>query len=181
MLINIENITDAEALAKYEADMTIIRQYELEIEHAVKGRFGVAHLKKIHKHIFQDIYPFAGKFRLENISKGDTDFCKSEFIKDNIALLLNALKRDDYLNGLNAGEFSKKAAYYMSEMNMIHPFREGNGRTIREFIRQLADKNGYIINWSLIDKTNLMNAIISAVGKDYGPLSTCINKAIENK
>lgn len=181
VLINKENITDAKALAKYEADMTILRQYELEIGQAVKGSFGIAHLKRIHKYIFQDIYPFAGKFRLENISKGNTNFCKSEFIVDNIESISNELKTDKYLKGLNAKDFSGKVAYYMSEINMIHPFREGNGRTIREFFRQLADKNGYVINWSLIDKDNLLEAIISAVGKDYGPLSNCIYKAIENK
>jgi cell filamentation protein len=134
---------------------------KLEIEQSVKGNFGVSHLKKLHKYIFQDIYPFAGKFRLEDISKGNTFFCKSEFITENIESILNELKRDKYLKGLNAEDFSKKAAYYMSEINMIHPFREGNGRAIREFIRQLADKNGYVINWSLIDKDDLLKATIN--------------------
>lgn len=69
----------------------------------------------------------------------------------------------------------------MSEINMIHPFREGNGRTIREFIRQLALYCGYIINWSLIDKDTLLNATIAAVDKDYIPMSSCILKVIENK
>jgi len=64
---------------------------------------------------------------------------------------------------------------------MIHPFREGNGRTIREFIRQLALYCGYDINWSLIDKDTLLNAMIAAVDKDYKPLSACIKKIIENK
>lgn len=80
VLINKENIKDPKALAEYEADMTIIRQYELEVEQSVKGKFGITHLTRIHKYIFQDIYPFAGKFRLDNISKGSTGFCKSEFI-----------------------------------------------------------------------------------------------------
>lgn len=126
VLINKENIKDSKALAEYEADMTIIRQYELEVEQSVKGKFGITHLMRIHKYIFQDIYPFAGKFRLENISKGSTGFCKSEFILQNLEPILNELKNDKYFKGLNAEEFSKKAAYYMSEINMIHPFREGN-------------------------------------------------------
>ena len=66
----------------------------------------------------------------------------------------------------------------MSEINMIHPFREGNGRTIREFIRQLALYCGYSINWSLIDKATLLNATIAAVDKDYKLLSACIQKVI---
>jgi cell filamentation protein len=83
VLINKENIRDAQALADYEADITIIRQYELEVARVVKGKFGITHLQRIHKYIFQDIYPFAGKFRTEDISKGSTDFCKCEYIADN--------------------------------------------------------------------------------------------------
>ncbi len=138
VLINKENIRDAKALSQYEADITMLRQYELEKEEPVKGRFGISHLTRIHEYIFQDIYPFAGKFRLENIFKGSTFFCKSEFIADNLKKILKELKADGYLKGLEPGQFAEKAAYYMSEINMIHSFREGNGRTLREFIRQLA-------------------------------------------
>jgi cell filamentation protein len=181
VLINKENIRDAKALAEYEADITMFRQYELEKEQPVKGKYGITHLKRIHKYIFQDIYPFAGKFRMENIEKGATFFSRSEFIEENLDLILKELKKDLLLRGLNAEEFSKKAAYYMSEINLIHPFREGNGRTIREFIRQLAHYCGYIINWSLINSEALLKAIILAVDKDYGSLSNCIFQAIENK
>ncbi len=181
ILINKENIKDAKALADYEADITLIRQYELEKEQPIRGRFGVAHIKNIHRYIFQDIYPFAGKFRTENIKKGSTEFCKSRFIQENLEVIFCELKRDRFLKVLTADEFSQMAAYYLSEINMIHPFREGNGRTIREFIRQLALKCGLIINWSLIDKEKLLEAIIISVDKKYGPLAECILQSIENK
>lgn len=58
VLINKGNIRNADELAKYEADITMIRQYQLENENPVRGRFGAAHLRKIHQFIFQDIYPF---------------------------------------------------------------------------------------------------------------------------
>jgi cell filamentation protein len=85
------------------------------------------------------------------------------------------------LKGLNAKEFSKRTAYYLAEINMIHPFREGNGRSIREYIRQLALNCGYVINWSLVEKETLLNATIAAVDKNYEPLSNCIFEVIENK
>jgi len=69
----------------------------------------------------------------------------------------------------------------MSELNMIHPFREGNGRSIREFIRQLAFERGYIINWSLITSEVLLEAMITAVNKSIEPLTSCIFQSIENK
>ena len=181
VLINKENIKDANALAQYEADITMFRQYQLEKEQNVKGRFGSTHLKRIHGYIFQDIYPFAGKLRTENIEKGSTFFCKSEFIEENLNLTFTELAKDRYLISLNSDEFSQKVAYYMSELNMIHPFREGNGRSIREFIRELAMNCNYIINWSLIKKEILLEATIIAVDKDLKPLKKCILKVIENK
>lgn len=181
VLINKENIKDAKALAEYEADITMLRQYQLEKEQTVKGRFGITHLKRIHGYIFQDIYPFAGKFRTENIEKGSTFFCKSQFIEENLNSIFSKLDNDRYLRGLNPEEFSQKVAYYMSELNMIHPFREGNGRSIREFIRQLAMNCDYIINWSLIKKETLLEATIIAVDKDLQPLNKCILQVIENK
>ncbi len=179
-LINKENIKDAKALAEYEADITLIRQYEIEKEGKARGRFTVSHLKHIHKYIFQDIYPFAGKFRKENISKGTTVFYKVEYIEENLKRLLDELKREHYLQGLNAKVFSQRAAYYLAEINMVHPFREGNGRTIREFLRQLAHECGYVINWSHLEGHELLSATILSVEKNYVPLSDCIYKTIEN-
>lgn len=178
ILINKEGIKDAEALAEFEADITLIRQYELEKEQRIIGRFGIAHIKKIHAYIFQDVYSFAGKFRDENINKGSTEFCKSQFIELNLKTILDELKRDKFLKGLNVEEFSQRASYYLSEINMIHPFREGNGRSIREFFRQLALYCGYIIDWSLVDKEKLLDATIISVEKNYEPLVECINQII---
>lgn len=181
ILINEEDIRDEKALAEYEADITMIRQYELENECPVKGKFGITHLKRIHKYIFQDVYPFAGELRIEFIAKGNTPFCDSPYIEENLQSLFQQLKNEAYLRDLGPGEFSERAAYYMSELNIIHPFREGNGRSIREFIRQLALERGYIINWSLITKETLLEAIITAVAKSIEPLKNCIFQCIENK
>ncbi|MBP1761782.1 MAG: protein involved in cell division [Firmicutes bacterium] len=180
VLINKENIRNAEELAKYEADITMIRQYQLENENPVRGRFGTAHLRKIHQFIFQDIYPFAGKYRVEDMLKGETFFCKSEYIEENLARIFEALKTENYLKGLKVEEFSSRIAYYMSELNMIHPFREGNGRAIREFIRQLAVQDGYIIDWYRIDHDTLLSTSILSAKKELQPLTDCIYKAIVN-
>lgn len=91
-MINKENIRDAKALSDYEADITIIRQYELEDALVVRGKFGKTRLQRINKYIFQDIYPFAGKFRTEDISRGPTDFCKCEYIAENLQRIFGELK-----------------------------------------------------------------------------------------
>jgi cell filamentation protein len=177
ILKNKAGIKDSEALAKFEADVTAIRQYILE-KRPIKGKFGIAHLKNIHKFIFQDVYPFAGKFRLEDIWKEDTFFCKSQFIEANLNSLLARLACENWLKGLSEDYFVQKAAYYMSELNMIHPFREGNGRTIREFIRCIALKSGLDIDWSLINHQKLLDATIRAVDNIYEPLEKCLGIVI---
>lgn len=178
VLINKEHIKNAEDLARYESDITMLRQYELEHENSFKGRFGVAHLKKIHKYIFQDIYPFAGKYRVEDMWKDQTFFCKTEYIEENLTTLLEAIKQENYLRELDIDVFSTRIAYYMSEMNMIHPFREGNGRTIREFMRQLALRAGYEIDWSLVEPETLLKASILSADKVLEPLINCISQVM---
>lgn len=177
ILKNKAGIKDSEALVKFEADVTAIRQYMLE-KRPIKGKFGIAHLKNIHKFIFQDVYPFAGKFRLEDIWKGDTFFCKSQFVEANLNSLLVRLAGESWLKGLREDYFVQKAACYMSELNVIHPFREGNGRTIREFIRCIALKSGLDIDWSLIEHQKLLDATIRAVDSIYEPLEKCLGIVI---
>jgi cell filamentation protein len=177
VLINKLNIKNARDLARFEADITMLRQYELERENPVRGRFSVAHLQNIHKYIFQDIYPFAGKYRVEDMWKDDTFFCKSEYIKENLTRLLVDLKKANYLRDLEAKDFTAWSAYYMAEMNMIHPFREGNGRAIREFMRQLALQAGYRIDWARVASETLLKASIMSADKVLEPLTECIIKA----
>jgi cell filamentation protein len=80
ILKNKAGIKDAKALAKFEEDVTGFRQYMLE-DRPIRGKFGITHLKNIHKFIFQDVYSFAGKFRLEDIWKGDTFFVRVNLSK----------------------------------------------------------------------------------------------------
>jgi cell filamentation protein len=159
---------------KFETQVAELRLIALEEEKPIRGRFGLAHLKAIHHYIFQDVYPFAGKLRLEDISKGNTFFCKSEYIEQNLNALFARLKGENYLRGLTAEKFAERVSFYMSELNMIHPFREGNGRAIREFIRCLALEAGYDIDWSLIDSKTLLDATIIAVDENLKPLTECL-------
>jgi len=180
VLVNNLGVKDEKLLIALEEDLTSHRLAELSDE-PLNGHFGVAHLKNMHKYIFQDVYPFAGKFREEDIWKGNTFFCKSQFIRQALEELLEKLKAEKFLVGLEPIEFSKCAAVYMAELNMIHPFREGNGRTIREFIRCLALKCGYIVDWSLVDSQMLLMASIISADKNCVPLADCLYETINNK
>ncbi|AEV70411.1 Fic/DOC family protein [Acetivibrio clariflavus] len=178
--INKLGIKDPDILLSIENDLTYQRLSELHL-HPMKGRFGKTHLLNIHKYIFQDLYPFAGKIRKETIWKGKTQFCDCRFISENLNLLFSKLKADKFFVGLNVEEFCTKSASFLAELNMIHPFREGNGRAIREYFRCLALKCGYRIDWSLTDKDKLLNAFIYAVDKYNSRLVECVYDIIENK
>lgn len=178
--INHFKIMDSEELSELEADLTSIRLSELSLNQK-SGRFGVAHLKNIHKYIFQDIYPFAGKIRVEDISKGDTQFCLCQYIESNLEGVLGKLKSESYLVNYSGELFIEKMAYYMAELNIIHPFREGNGRAIREFLRQLANRNDYELNWYKVDSDKLLKATILAVDFERTLLEECIKLALEDE
>ena len=140
-------------------------------------RFEIKDLKKIHKYIFQDIYYFAGKFRVENIRKGNTKFYSYDAIEEFLIKILAELKNENYLVNENRDNFIDRVSYYLTELNLIHPFREGNGRTLREFIRCLALFNGYIIDWSLVEDEEFLRASIDSVG-DYRNFIECIRKTL---
>ena len=108
------------------------------------------HLCWIHRYLLTDIYQFAGHFRREDIMKGNTRFLAHRDIRDKLSKLLGELKTEDFLQGQSFEDMVGRSAYYFSELNYIHPFREGNGRATREFMRQLYELNGYEVNWAAV-------------------------------
>jgi len=159
VLINKLNIRDEKELEIAERRITTVKIAQL-YEKPITGNFDMKHLQAIHKHIFQDIYPFAGKLRDEQIAKGYFQFASPLYFTDMFKDLHNQLKKEKFLNGMDKENISKRLAYYMAEINVIHPFREGNGRSTREYIRFLAMSNGYTIDWSKIDRNELLNASV---------------------
>ncbi len=178
VLRNKFNIMDDELLREAESLFTAQRLFELQLD-PVKGDFSLEHLQKIHYFIFQDIYEFAGKLREEDISKGSTLFAKHHFIAEQAEHIFTALAEENCLNGLSRQEFANRAAHYMAELNILHPFREGNGRVIREFIRCLARNAGYQLSWRLVDSDRLYNASVRSVLESL-ELADCIRDAIED-
>lgn len=178
-LINKLNIHDEKLLHKYEAKITAAKLLDLR-QKGIIGNFDIAHLNSIHTYLFEDIYPFAGKFRNENIAKGVFRFAEHEFIEPELNKLLDKLKQENYLKDVSKIDLAERLAYYLSELNVLHPYREGNGRTIREFIRELALKNGYILNLSKVSPEDFLNASIKSI-VDTRDLSQLIFLCLENK
>lgn len=119
-------------------------------------------LKFIHKYLFGDIFYFAGEYRQENITKGNFRFSEYEYIEENIQRIFNNIKIDD-MKKMSFSQFVKQISYIMTELNVLHPFREGNGRTIRELVREICFDCGYVIDWYEINHDDILRASIKAV------------------
>ncbi len=156
VLINKLSIHNAERLAEAEKKLTMLRLLELQYE-PVEGELDFAHLCEIHRYIFQDVYEWAGQLRTVDIAKGNM-FCKSEFLRENGEQLFLKLKEENYCENLPLDMFVNRLAYFFSEINALHPFREGNGRAQREFIRVAALNAGYLIDFSRITQEDMIYA-----------------------
>ena len=176
VLKNKLNIRDNKLLKTAEEEITLIKQMEL-LKNPIKGNFSKAHLMNINKFIFEDIYPFAGKIRREQISKADTMFYPPNLIDRELDKVFAKIKEKNMLKETDREKVFDNLAYIMAELNIIHPFREGNGRTIREFIRLMAKRMGYGLNWGNADKAELLEASIISVDNYkvlIGVLKICV-------
>jgi cell filamentation protein len=144
------------------------------------GKFDIPHLRAIHKSIFQDIFPWAGDFREVTTSRTNSfGFPPPQFILPSLETLFAALKSENYLKALDPDTFARRAGHYLGEINAIHPFREGNGRTQREFLRCLALHAGHPLTWAALtpEENNEASRISFATG-DSTLLAALIRKRL---
>jgi len=177
-LVNRFGIRDEEQLETVERKLTYLRVTEL-MKQPPAGHFDLAHLKAIHHDIFQDVYEWAGQVRTGSfLQKGETLFCLGQHIESFAADIHRQLKAENYLRGFDRGEFIKRLAYYMGEINALHPFREGNGRTQRVYFHLLAVAAGYNLDFEQIPHQELLSADIAAFDQDYAPLKTILERSL---
>ncbi len=176
VLKNKLEIKDSGTLLIAEREYSSLRLYELQT-HPIKGSFDLQHLQKIHNYMFQDVYEWAGKLRTVEIAKGNM-FCSCNYITSYSEQIFRALQKDKYLIGMPKGKVIEKVAYYLGEINAMHPFREGNGRTQREFISSLAKLNGYELNFDKVNEKQMIEASIKAFDCVYEPMQNLIQAII---
>lgn len=156
-----------------EKEFSAIRAQNLLLQ-PVTGQFDLEHLQAIHRELFCDIYDWAGELRRVDISKGRSRFAHFAFIEREGRKLLADLAAENFLQGADNLRFAERAAYYLGELNVLHPFREGNGRTLRLFITQLALKNGRQIHWQHISAEQMIEASIQAYHGNHRLLTRLI-------
>ena len=172
-------IEDEKELDAAEREITSLRTAELNSE-PLDGDLDFTYVKRIHGYLFERIYEWAGKIRKTDISKGNI-FCQHELIEVNAEALFNELKAENYLVGLDKRVIVKRLAHYLGDLNTIRPFREGNGRVQRIFIRELAARAGYLVNFDGITQEEMIKASDAAFNHDYEPLEEIIAKSIKNR
>lgn len=177
-LINRLNIHDAGRLLEAETRIVSIRLYQLQ-KHPVKGGFDFAHLCRIHHHIFQDVYDWAGKPRTVNIAKGNSLFCPVL----NLSGYADDIFRSYYKDGMrakdNPDEFIHALAEHYADLNALHPFREGNGRSQREYCRELCLKCGYLFDLTHTCRDEMLQASIDSLDRgDNTELEAIFRKCV---
>lgn len=169
VLKNKLGITDPELLHSAEREITSMWLLRLKSE-PVKGSFDFTHLRRIHRRIFSDIYSWAGKSRTVDISKGNV-FCRAMFIEDYAEELFSKLKKENCLIDCEFERIPDRLSFYLSEINVLHPFREGNGRTQRAFIEMLGAVCGYHVDFSKVSSDEMIKASAAAFAKEYESLN----------
>jgi len=180
VLRNLAGIRSAPALSQFELDASTARAASLNPAPGVP-LFGLQHLQAIHKHLFQDVYPWAGELRQVNIAKGGSHFARSERIESYGTLLAARLAQENHLRGLPKAQFVARLAHHYSEWNALHPFREGNGRATRAFLGQLCNQAGYEMDLTRLGTLSAQQWSLAAAASfngRMGPMQSVLDTAI---
>jgi cell filamentation protein len=124
--------------------------------------------------LFGDVYEWAGQLRTVDISKGGHRFAHHGHIASAAAPIFNQLAAEKHLAGLSPAAFSDRAAYFLGELNALHPFREGNGRAQRELVSHLAHATGYYIALENVSPADMLQASIESFPGDTSKLAAII-------
>lgn len=159
-----------------------------EFEHAISsqraeeplpvGKLDQQHYCALHRHFYQDVYDWAGELRTVRTSKGGNAFCYPENIAAQLEKLFGDLSAAKYLRDLNADAFAHAAAHFFAELNAIHPFREGNGRTQLTFLKLVSNAAGHKFDLARIDAPATLQAMIASFGGNEEPLYRVIRQLL---
>lgn len=140
--------------------------------------YDLNYMIKLHRGLFSELYDWAGDVRTVDISKGGTRFCTCGRIDAESAKLFTRLEKDNWLKELGKDKFCEKLAEYYIEFNMIHPFREGNGRVQRLLFEHLALSAGYDLDWNDVEKSEWVQANIDGVDVNYEPMEQLFKRIV---
>jgi cell filamentation protein len=174
VLRNRLDLTDQDDLTAFEVDSVTLRAEEPFPE----GEISPLLFRAFHHHLFQDVYAWAGELRTVRIHRDQSTFCYPEHIAASLERLFAWLAGEDYLVGLTPDEFADRGAHLLSELNVIHAFREGNGRTQMAFFTMLAARAGHPLDLERLDPDGFLDAMIAAFNGHEGALARQLRQII---
>lgn len=180
VLINELGIRDQLELDEAEAAIVLLAAFELAQNPLPEPQVGpdFNYILHIHQALFRDVYAWAGQIRDVDITKGETRFANCRHVASEGDRLTRELARENWLVGLSTERFAERMAYYMGELNVLHPFREGNGRALREYVRHLAERAGRPLSWEGVASHEMIEASIAAYQGDCQPLEVILLRQI---
>jgi len=175
VLRNKADIADQDELDQFEQLMFLSRAEEkLPV-----GNLDYEHYRSVHRHFFQDVYEWAGTTRKIRTGKGDNWFCYPEFIDTEMERIFRELKTESLLIDIEeTSVFAGRAGYYISEINAVHPFREGNGRCQLTLLTMLVEHAGLQLDENRIDAASFMAAMVESFSGNLIPLTQQIEVMI---
>lgn len=177
-LINKLGITDPIELEEVEGLLVSVRDSKLAAA-PLPGLFDFDHLCEIHRYLFADVYSWAGSVRTVAIHKGKFPFCMPEFIASYASDIFARAPTSSQLRELNSQQVSAALADFLADVNALHPFREGNGRSQRALLRHLAGSSGWNLDWGGLDRRLNAQASEAAMSGDSQPLKDLILPLLE--
>lgn len=180
ILKNLIGATTHQQLAAAEADLVAVRVVQLRDSVNIPATRDLRELQAIHQQLFGDIFVWAGHIRTTDLARPNNEpFCPVGYIERAAANVAQELRDDELLKGLDQRAFVSKLSYYYDSFNYIHPFREGNGRTQREFWNRVAADAGWFIDWGKVHGEQLNEASrIARENQNYDLLNVMFNDCI---
>ena len=174
VLTNELGIREEARLADAEAEFAAVALERIEIE---APPFNLAYLRLLHRQLFCDVYSWAGELRSVDIAKGTTRFCTASRIAPEAEKVMRTLDHLD-IHTLSWPDALPLLVECFGELNIVHPFREGNGRALRLFFEHFLVVNGMGVDWNRVQREEWVTACIAAVACDYSSLVAIFDRCI---
>lgn len=180
VLINLEDIRDPEQLLERETELQLAAYERIFSPFDESITPDLPFFYYLHHMMFSPLFVWAGRPRTVGISKGGTPFCPPQNINTMMNAIFTELEQERWLSELEINTFIERAAYYICEINAIHPFREGNGRAIRFYIDVLSARmRGDLFDWTLTSEGEYLQACVAGFEQNYHSMITLLKQCAD--
>ena len=170
-------ITNADELRIREAQHAALRESQLA-RLVFRRTFDRGHLRFIHRHLFQDVYPWAGDFRDVPINKSGSEFAKPRFLDSEADRILRELHDRKMLVDAAVTDLPARLAYLFGELNALHPFREGNGRVQRLFLSHVLALRDMGLAWGMVPSAEMVAVSVAVHGGNEVPAQSMFERIL---